>query len=96
MDLAYHAWGVALAPYRWPAAWLAVLSLLAGFALAAWIGSRRFYRRNVAGVEEFRSYGSAVGHSLLEGVVRLIAAVFMTLGMLTAAVALAAFLFGRY
>jgi len=37
------------------------------------IGRRKFYRRNQAGVEEFESYGKAVGTNLFEGALTKIA-----------------------
>jgi hypothetical protein len=42
-----------------------------GVALKVWVDRRQFYRRNVAGIEEFASYGAAVAARGLEGLARL-------------------------
>lgn len=39
---------------------LAILSLIIGFGLIYWINRRKFYRRNVAGLEGFSSFEASV------------------------------------
>lgn len=39
--------------------------MLIGFVLLLIVGRRRFYRRNVAGVEEYKSYTSALSNKFL-------------------------------
>ena len=47
-----------------------------------WVGRRRFYRRNMAGVEEFEGYGKAVATTVLEKLLNLICVVLTILGAL--------------
>jgi hypothetical protein len=57
-----------------------ILSVIISIILKHWVGKRKFYRRNVAGIEEFKSYGSAVITDLLEKFVSFIAKVLIILG----------------
>jgi hypothetical protein len=95
-DAMYADIGRAAAPWLVPASILAITGLGLGFALAAWVGRRRFHRRNIAGIEEFASYGQAVGHGLVEWLVMLVSAVFLIVGMLAFFVAAGGIIFGRY
>jgi len=95
-DSMYAQWGGMLAPYVWPAALVAVVSLPLWIVPTMWIGSRRFNRRNIAGVEEFGSYGSAVGSRLVESLVNVVGALFVTVFLGAFIIALAGFIFGRY
>ncbi|MDM1097138.1 hypothetical protein HXZ81_10820 [Myroides odoratimimus] len=45
---------------------LAILSLIIGFGLIYWINRRKFYRRNVAGLEGFASFEASVFIRFLE------------------------------
>ncbi|MDM1501236.1 hypothetical protein HX071_03345 [Myroides marinus] len=45
---------------------LAILSLIIGFGLIYWINRRKFYRRNVAGLEGFSSFEASVFIRFLE------------------------------
>lgn len=45
---------------------LAPIILALGIAGIIYVRRRKFYRRNVAGVEEFKSFGSAVGTRFFE------------------------------
>lgn len=56
---------------------LSCLGILVSLALFIWISRRRFYRRNVAGLEEFKSYSSAVFNTLGEGLLKFIAWVLL-------------------
>ena len=56
-----------------------------------WIGSRRFGRRNFAGVEQFSSFGSSVGHRVAEGLVGLVAMVFAVVFALSGTLAIFGF-----
>jgi hypothetical protein len=96
MDGVYAEWGRVLLPWLWPAIALAVASLTLGLILAAFVGRRRFARRNFAGIEEFGSYGEAVGHRLVEALAGLLASVLLAVGLLAFALALGGFIFGPY
>ena len=67
-----------------PAPWLALgvlLTCIATFvAVHLFIGRRRFYRTNAAGVQEFKSYGSAIFSQLIEGFLVLISLVCILVG----------------
>jgi len=45
---------------------LAILSLIIGFGIIYWINRRKFYRRNVAGLEGFSSFETSVFIRFLE------------------------------
>ncbi|MDR2186483.1 MAG: hypothetical protein LBE62_00350 [Azonexus sp.] len=45
-----------------------------------WSGKRAFERRNIAGVEEFSSYGKAVGLRAFEGLVKIISWLSIAIG----------------
>ena len=60
-----------------------ILSVIISIILKHWVGKRKFYRRNVAGIEEFKSYGSAVITDLLEKFVSFIAKVLIILGIIS-------------
>jgi hypothetical protein len=61
-------------------AWGCVL-LLAGVGVRHWIERRRFYRRNSAGVEEFRDYGSSVVASAVESLATFVSVALMAVGV---------------
>jgi hypothetical protein len=56
--------------------------LVAGVAGSLWVGRRKFYRRNAAGVERFKSYGGAVAANLIEKIVVAVSAVSVMAGAL--------------
>ena len=45
-----------------------------------WTGKRTFERRNEAGIQEFSSYGKAIGSQALEGLIRIISILAIGLG----------------
>ncbi|EGV34098.1 hypothetical protein ThidrDRAFT_0253 [Thiorhodococcus drewsii AZ1] len=45
-----------------------------------WVDRRQFYRRNDNGVEEFKSYGSAVATSYIEGIVGFLSKIIKIIG----------------
>ncbi len=49
-----------------------IIILAAGIAGVFYVHRRKFYRRNRAGVEEFRSFGSAVGARFLEELISIV------------------------
>lgn len=71
------------APYP-PELWLAlavtVVCLTVGAALLLWVGRRHFYRRNEAGIEEFKNYRSAVLSGIVEGGATLFAGACLVVG----------------
>jgi type II secretory pathway pseudopilin PulG len=81
-DPMYASWAVATEPWILPLALIGILATLAGVALLMWTGRRRFNRRNVAGVQEFSSYGQSVGHRLAESLVDSFGGLVMAVGLL--------------
>lgn len=66
-----------------------------GVALNTWVDRRKFYRRNMAGVEEFASYGAAVAARGLEGLARLGARLCLATGFVLLGLALIQILFSH-
>jgi hypothetical protein len=62
------------------AAWIFCIAGSIGIHL--YVGRRRFYRTNAAGVEEFESYGRAVRSQLFEAFLALLNLVFLLGGMI--------------
>ncbi|MRR35447.1 hypothetical protein EG829_12360 [bacterium] len=81
MDSMYSQWALAMQPWLAPLAGLAILLVPAGLVLMIWTSRRRFNRRNVAGVEEFSSYGQSVGSRLLEGLVDRVGILLLAIGL---------------
>lgn len=46
-----------------------------------WTGKRAFHRRNVAGIQEFGSYGGALATNALEGIIKIACRVGIVLGV---------------
>lgn len=57
-----------------------IIFLCAGGYGVYWTGKRSFERRNVAGIEEFASYGQALGTRAIEKVVRIASWLSIALG----------------
>lgn len=57
-----------------------IIFLCAGGYGMYWTGKRSFERRNVAGIEEFSSYGQALGTRAVEKVVRIGSLLAIALG----------------
>lgn len=66
---------------------LGAMSFIGGFALNYWMRRRAFYRRNVAGIEEFRSFEHAEATGCMESMARFVA-VMMMIGGATSVLAL--------
>lgn len=64
------------------AAGLGFLILVAGAIAWLWVGRRRFNRRNVAGIEEFSSYGRMVLTKLWEKIFRVCAVLAVISGLM--------------
>lgn len=96
LDQVFAGFGALLAPWVRPAAILAGCSLAVTLALWAIIGRRRFNRRNFAGVEEFDSYGSAVGHGLFEALLEFVAAPCLVVFMLSMLVVIFGLLLAKH
>lgn len=56
---------------------LAILSLIIGFGLIYWINRRKFYRRNLAGLEGFSSFEASIFIRFIERLGRWLAYVFI-------------------
>lgn len=52
-----------------------------GIRALMWAGKRAFERRNAAGVEEFKSYGAAVGSTAVEAVAKTAAVLSILIGL---------------
>jgi len=63
---------------------LAILFIAGGFYLRFQINKRQFNRRNLAGVEEFKSYGNAYATQLIEKVGRYVGAFLIIIGIFLA------------
>lgn len=59
---------------------------LVGAAMSFWAGKRAFDRRNRAGVEIHKNYGSAVGSQAMEKVALVVGRVLMILGAIFTAI----------
>lgn len=59
-----------------------VVFVVVGIAGFVFVGRRRFYRRNVAGVEEFSGYGSMLGSRFFETSVRLVSFLLFVVGVI--------------
>ena len=95
-DSMYATWAHALAPWVPVAVVLAVVFTPIGIALLVWSARRRFYRRNIAGVEEFGSYSHALGSRLTEGFVDLVGTLAFATGLLAGFFAAYATFLQRY
>ena len=62
------------------AAWIFCVAGFVGIRL--YVGRRRFYRTNAAGVEEFESYGRAVASWLFEAFLHLLTLVLLLSGLI--------------
>jgi len=57
-----------------------ITMIIGGLAGLLWVGRRKFYRRNVAGIEEFPSYGSALFWRLIEALAILVGVAAIIIG----------------
>ncbi|UOE48766.1 hypothetical protein MTO98_30670 [Mucilaginibacter sp. SMC90] len=71
----------------------ALLLIVTGLLIRCLIGRRRFYRRNVAGLQQFPSYRRAICTTILETLLSVIASLFLLAGMLWLALAVLNHLF---
>jgi hypothetical protein len=62
----------------------AIIFIGGGFFLRFQINKRQFNRRNAAGVEEFKSYGTAYTTQILEKIGRIIGVFFIIIGIFMA------------
>ncbi|WP_413671001.1 hypothetical protein ACEN9X_14350 [Mucilaginibacter sp. Mucisp86] len=60
----------------------ALLLIVTGLLIRCLIGRRRFYRRNVAGLQQFPSFRRAICTTILETLFSMIANLFLLAGML--------------
>ncbi|CAM3691262.1 hypothetical protein MUGA111182_03385 [Mucilaginibacter galii] len=62
----------------------AILFIAGGFILRFQINKRQFNRRNMAGVEEFKSYGNAYATQMIEKVGRYVGFFLIVFGIIMA------------
>lgn len=62
-------------------------ALAIGIALRLFVGRRRFYRRNQAGLQEFKNYRRAIGISFIEKLLMIIGSLLIVIGTLSLIVA---------
>lgn len=84
-----------LAPWVRPAAQIAAVSFVLFVTLQAFTGRRRFHRRNAAGVQQFDSYGAAVGVGLMESLLDFVSRVFAAIFAISICVAVLGVVFSR-
>ncbi len=60
-----------------------IITLVLGIGLIYWINRRKFYRRNVAGLEGFSSFESSVFVRLLERIGKWLAYALIIVGILS-------------
>ena len=60
-----------------------VVLLSAGGGGLFWVNGRSFNRRNVAGIEEFESYGKALGIRAMEKIIRIASWLAIVVGGMT-------------
>ncbi|WP_143065317.1 hypothetical protein [Mucilaginibacter gossypiicola] len=65
----------------------ALLLMVISLLIRCLIGRRRFYRRNVAGLQQFPSFRRAICTTILETLLLVIASLFLLAGMLWLALA---------
>ncbi|PZP50344.1 MAG: hypothetical protein DI598_05745 [Pseudopedobacter saltans] len=58
------------------------ICIVAGIAFSLIVGRRKFYRRNSAGMEEYKNYSSAVANGCLNKMMRLIGVFLIFLGIM--------------
>lgn len=61
---------------------MGIVFLIIGLAMLYWINRRKFNRRGIAGIEEFKSYENAVFSKIIEWIGKWIAYVLIALSML--------------
>lgn len=61
---------------------LGIIALALGVVLIYWINRRKFYRRNVAGLQEFSSFEASVFVRFMERIGKLLAYGLIILGIL--------------
>lgn len=64
-----------------------IIFFLAGCLGVYWAGKRSFERRNEAGLEEFSSYGKAVGVTVIEGLLKIASWMSIAFGFLAFCIA---------
>ena len=62
---------------------IGIIALVLGFGLIYWIGRRKFYRRNMAGVEGFSSFEASVLVRFLERLGKWIAYALILIGLIS-------------
>lgn len=58
-----------------------IMLIIIGIALKLLVGRRRFYRRNVAGLEEYKNYRSALGNNFLNRSISVIDTILIFVGI---------------
>lgn len=66
-----------------PSLVIGIISLVLGIGLIYWISRRKFYRRNMAGLEGFSSFEASVVARLLERVGKWLAYALIIFGVLS-------------
>lgn len=61
---------------------LGTLALVIGIALRLWISKRKFYRRNPAGMEEFKNFRTSIFTTILELVFNILGFILIVGGIL--------------
>jgi len=60
---------------------IGIVALTMGIVIKLIVGKRRFYRRNQAGIEEFKNYRRAFGISLIERIFIFLSSLIIIVGV---------------
>ncbi|OCX54298.1 hypothetical protein BEL04_08550 [Mucilaginibacter sp. PPCGB 2223] len=74
---------------------LSVIFFLIGFGLRYWLGKRSFYRREITGIESFKSYNNMLFTRFWEGLIGFFSVFFIIVGIIFLLVSLVSHYDGR-
>jgi hypothetical protein len=57
------------------------LLFILGFGLLYFVSRRKFNRRNIAGIEEYENFEHAIGNSLVNKILKIIAYILIIIGI---------------
>ncbi|MFP5438835.1 MAG: molybdenum ABC transporter permease [Bacteroidia bacterium] len=66
---------------------IGIIALALGIAIKLFVGRRRFYRRNQAGLEQYKNYRNALFTPFMETVLAFIGGMLVIVGLLSIAAA---------
>lgn len=72
-----------------------IIFLAIGQGIGFYVGRREFYRRNEAGMEEFKNYTSAVTNKIFEKILSIIAGILSVFGIFLCIGGILAWMLGK-